>query len=203
MKYCLKLRCFMKGRSRVDRSVASARRRTATGGGRRAGLGSPCAGTGGFRSSRCCGIGGCCRGSGCAGGTATLEIGRVPACALELKTRGCQLFAELGRTAGGAFGQGRIGHFLQHILSMAAGVALVGVNGHEEVPGNIFSTLNCKSNPLPAWTWGLKHLGPAVTGVVKPRKHGQSSLLYNPAQACLVAIRSGRAYPRFMELSRS
>ena len=80
------------------------------------------------------GLGRCGAGSRrCAGDTATaFEIGRIPARALELETRCAELFAELGRTAGRAIGQGGVGDFLQNILGMSAGLTLVGVNGHEE-----------------------------------------------------------------------
>ncbi len=125
----------------MERSVASARWRTASGRGGSRCLGCARAGTWCFRAGRCNGICGRCRGSRRARAAATLEVGGVPACALELKTRGCELFAEFGRTACRAVGQGFIGHLLQHILGMSAGVALVGVNGHE---GSSFQVGNTK-----------------------------------------------------------
>ena len=79
-------------------------------------------------------LGGCRAGSRrrTCGAAAPFEVGRVPARTLELKARGAELFAELGRATSRAFGQGGVGDFLQNILGMSAGLTLVGVNGHEE-----------------------------------------------------------------------
>ena len=115
--------------SGLKKSMAGARSRTGPGAGRRCRCRRIATGYRGRCGGRICR---CARGRRDCGCTAALEVGGIPACAFELETRGCELFAEFGGTAGWAFCQGCIGHFLQHILSMAAGVALVGVNGHEE-----------------------------------------------------------------------
>jgi hypothetical protein len=49
-----------------------------------------------------------------------------------LKAWGRELFVELRRCTDWAIGQGIVTHLLQNILGMAAGVAFVSVNGHEE-----------------------------------------------------------------------
>ena len=107
--------------------MASARSGTACSAGRRG----RCWAIAGRRG---CGCGGriscgarCCRHCGRA---TALEVGGIPACALELKTWGRQLLVEFWSAANRAVGQRVVTHFLQNILGMAAGVAFVGVNGH-------------------------------------------------------------------------
>lgn len=61
---------------------------------------------------------------------ATLEVGGIPACALELEARGCQLLSKGRSSAGRAIGQRRIRHFLKHIFGVATGPALIRINRH-------------------------------------------------------------------------
>jgi hypothetical protein len=72
----------------------------------------------------------CAFGAGRRGGVAAPKIGDIPARALELETGSGELFAKAGLSAGWANAQRVVGHFLQHVLGMAAGLALVGIDGH-------------------------------------------------------------------------
>lgn len=65
-------------------------------------------------------------------GWAVFKIRFVPARALELKARRSHLLAEAVGLASRALRQRCIAEFLQHILRMAAGGALIGVNRHGE-----------------------------------------------------------------------
>ena len=146
-------------RSGAGRSVGSRSKggRTCNG---RSRTGSACIGSGRRR------IGSPCGGRG-TGGTAALEISGVPACPFELETRRSQLFVEFWRAAGRAFGQGRVRHFLEHVLGMAAGIALVGINGHKAESWKKYSTLNCKSNPWWSQQAGNKLSADPVCGLAK------------------------------------
>ncbi len=83
-----------------------------------AGLG--CGTVGGRRCSRCR----CCRRA------AALEVGGVPARALELETRRGDLLVQRGLAAMRTDGQRGIGHFLQRVQGVAAGITFVSIDRH-------------------------------------------------------------------------
>src|SRR5574343_224900 len=76
----------------------------------------------------------CCRGGACGLGTgaarAATEVGHIPARTLELEACSRDLLLEALGAAGGAGGEHRIRDFLQNILGVTAGRALVGINRH-------------------------------------------------------------------------
>ncbi|MEI6680601.1 MAG: hypothetical protein WCL21_18475 [Mariniphaga sp.] len=115
-------------RGRRRRSLDLGRRRCCTLSSRLAafGTGSSCLGTG-LRNCR-------------SGGGTALEVGRVPARALELKAGRRQLLLESSGSAGRTVCQERIRHFLQHILGKATGLTFVRVNWH----GNKALRSGCK-----------------------------------------------------------
>lgn len=71
-------------------------------------------------------------GSRCGGAlaTAVLEVGRIPARALELEAGSCQLLGEGLGPAGRTGRQRGIRDFPQHVLGMTAGATLVCINRH-------------------------------------------------------------------------
>ena len=60
-----------------------------------------------------------------------LEIGFIPARSLEPEPCRSDLLVEAVGTTGRALRQGRITEFLQHVLGMAAGRTLIGINWHD------------------------------------------------------------------------
>ena len=78
---------------------------------------------GGFGGLGLAAIGGCCR-------CAAAEVRGVPAGPLQLETGGRELLDETRLRTHGAGLQHRLGDFLQDVLPVSAGLALVGVDRH-------------------------------------------------------------------------
>ncbi len=62
--------------------------------------------------------------------SATLEIGGIPAAALEVEARGGQLFGIGFLMTGGAHREQGIAEFLQDLVFVVATAATVGIDGH-------------------------------------------------------------------------
>src|SRR5690606_16524349 len=68
-------------------------------------------------------------------GTIATEIGDVPAGTLKLESSRGHLLGKRALAAFAANRKGRIGNLLQNVFGMAAGAALIGVDGHQGLPG--------------------------------------------------------------------
>src|SRR5687767_3048835 len=94
----------------------------------------------------CCLLGrGRCIGLGCWRRSTALEVGRIPAAALQLEARGGQHLREGGLAASGAGGDRRVAHLLQEFLLVAAARAPVLVNRHQGLRKSAKSHFNTRT----------------------------------------------------------